>query len=59
MTTCLKFHFLRSMRWHGVPYPPDELAQWRFHADFHPPLLRSATVKKFMVTKCSGKPNAI
>jgi UDPglucose--hexose-1-phosphate uridylyltransferase len=28
----------------GAPYP-----EWHLHAHFHPPLLRSATVRKFMV----------
>lgn len=38
-----------SMGFHQAPtdgHPHDE---WHFHAHFYPPLLRSATVKKFMV----------
>ena len=41
-----------SMGWHGAPTgntPDAEAAAWRLHAHFYPPLLRSATVKKFMV----------
>lgn len=44
--------FPYSMGWHGAPYgDSDESASvyWQLHAHFYPPLLRSATVKKFMV----------
>lgn len=44
--------FPYSMGWHGAPYTDigdTELAHWQLHAHFFPPLLRSATVKKFMV----------
>ena len=43
--------FPYSMGWHGAPYGVDasEAAGWQLHAHFYPPLLRSATVKKFMV----------
>lgn len=42
--------FPYSMGWHGAPYPEDAPSDhWRLHAHFFPPLLRSATVKKFMV----------
>ncbi len=41
--------FPYSMGWHGAPYGSDEVAHWQLHAHFYPPLLRSATVKKFMV----------
>ena len=44
--------FPYSMGWHGAP-TGDAAAQdnqhWQLHAHFYPPLLRSATVKKFMV----------
>jgi UDPglucose--hexose-1-phosphate uridylyltransferase len=40
--------FPYSMGWHGAPGGSDE-AHWQLHAHFYPPLLRSATVKKFMV----------
>jgi UDPglucose--hexose-1-phosphate uridylyltransferase len=40
--------FPYSMGWHGAPSgTPAE--HWQLHAHFYPPLLRSATVKKFMV----------
>ncbi|RVT49419.1 UDP-glucose--hexose-1-phosphate uridylyltransferase [Rubrivivax albus] len=47
--------FPYSMGWHGAPFssgpvePPDSTAHWQLHAHFYPPLLRSATVRKFMV----------
>lgn len=41
--------FPYSMGWHGAPYRPDDQAHWTLHAHFYPPLLRSATVRKFMV----------
>jgi UDPglucose--hexose-1-phosphate uridylyltransferase len=55
--------FPYSMGWHGAPTGPDAqaaedanfseswhpLRHWQLHAHFFPPLLRSATVKKFMV----------
>jgi UDPglucose--hexose-1-phosphate uridylyltransferase len=45
------------MGWHGAPFAPatdpenaeDCQGHWQLHAHFYPPLLRSATVKKFMV----------
>ncbi|NBU25767.1 MAG: UDP-glucose--hexose-1-phosphate uridylyltransferase [Gammaproteobacteria bacterium] len=41
--------FPYSMGWHGAPYLPGDAAHWQLHAHFYPPLLRSATVRKFMV----------
>ncbi|AEE21677.1 UDP-glucose--hexose-1-phosphate uridylyltransferase [Paraglaciecola chathamensis] len=41
--------FPYSMGWHGAPHNTDETAHWQLHAHFYPPLLRSATVRKFMV----------
>jgi UDPglucose--hexose-1-phosphate uridylyltransferase len=41
--------FPYSMGWHGAPFGSGELAHWQLHAHFYPPLLRSATVRKFMV----------
>jgi UDPglucose--hexose-1-phosphate uridylyltransferase len=45
--------FPYSMGWHGAPSDPAndaaDPAHWQLHAHFYPPLLRSATVKKFMV----------
>lgn len=39
--------FPYSMGWHGAPYGADD-AGWRLHCHFYPPLLRSASVRKFM-----------
>ena len=42
--------FPYSMGWHGAPHEPDAAVDaWRLHAHVYPPLLRSATVRKFMV----------
>jgi UDPglucose--hexose-1-phosphate uridylyltransferase len=41
--------FPYSMGWHGAPNDADNHDHWQLHAHFYPPLLRSATVKKFMV----------
>lgn len=42
--------FPYSMGWHGAPFGRDQQeTHWQLHAHFYPPLLRSATVKKFMV----------
>lgn len=49
--------FPYSLGWHGAPYPAPgdapshsaDFAHWQLHAHIYPPLLRSATVKKFMV----------
>lgn len=46
--------FPYSMGWHGAPFEaqpaaPSTQAHWQLHAHFYPPLLRSATVRKFMV----------
>jgi UDPglucose--hexose-1-phosphate uridylyltransferase len=41
--------FPYSMGWHGAPYLPGDHSHWILHAHFYPPLLRSATVRKFMV----------
>lgn len=42
--------FPYSMGWHCTPYGKDSAEQaWQLHAHFYPPLLRSASVKKFMV----------
>jgi UDPglucose--hexose-1-phosphate uridylyltransferase len=41
--------FPYSMGWHGAPFVPGASDHWQLHAHIHPPLLRSATVKKFMV----------
>ena len=41
--------FPYSMGWHGAPTDEGDYPYWQLHAHFYPPLLRSATVKKFMV----------
>jgi len=41
--------FPYSMGWHGAPTDDGHYDHWQLHAHFYPPLLRSATVKKFMV----------
>lgn len=41
--------FPYSMGWHGAPADAADNFHWQLHAHFYPPLLRSATVKKFMV----------
>lgn len=41
--------FPYSMGWHGAPNQSNIHQHWQLHAHFYPPLLRSATVKKFMV----------
>jgi UDPglucose--hexose-1-phosphate uridylyltransferase len=38
-----------SMGWHQAPFVPGAVDSWQLHAHFYPPLLRSATVRKFMV----------
>ncbi len=40
--------FPYSMGFHGAPVGA-EARHWRLHAHFYPPLLRSATIRKFMV----------
>lgn len=41
--------FPYSMGWHGAPTMEGDMSHWQLHAHFYPPLLRSATVRKFMV----------
>jgi len=41
--------FPYSMGWHGAPHQEGNMDHWQLHAHFYPPLLRSATVRKFMV----------
>jgi UDPglucose--hexose-1-phosphate uridylyltransferase len=49
--------FPYSMGWHGAPFLSEAVNRsegnpqqyWQLHAHFYPPLLRSATVKKFLV----------
>lgn len=41
--------FPYTMGWHNAPFGDEDYNHWHLHAHFYPPLLRSATVKKFMV----------
>ncbi len=41
--------FPYSMGWHGAPFTSGAKDHWQLHAHFYPPLLRSASVRKFMV----------
>ena len=41
--------FPYTMGWHGAPTMPGNFDYWQLHAHFYPPLLRSSSVKKFLV----------
>jgi UDPglucose--hexose-1-phosphate uridylyltransferase len=41
--------FPYSMGFHQSPTDGDRHPEWHFHAHFYPPLLRSPTIRKFMV----------
>jgi UDPglucose--hexose-1-phosphate uridylyltransferase len=41
--------FPYSMGLHPAPSDAEEHPEWQFHAHFYPPLLRSASIRKFMV----------
>lgn len=41
--------FPYSMGWHGAPFNHPDAGHWQLHAHYYPPLLRSSTVRKFMV----------
>jgi UDPglucose--hexose-1-phosphate uridylyltransferase len=41
--------FPYSMGFHQSPFDGSQHPEWHFHGHFYPPLLRSATVRKFMV----------
>ncbi|HAW76598.1 MAG TPA: galactose-1-phosphate uridylyltransferase, partial [Alteromonas australica] len=41
--------FPYSMGWHSAPFDNQAHPEWTLHAHFFPPLLRSASVRKFMV----------
>ncbi len=41
--------FPYSMGWHAAPNNDESDEAWQLHAHFYPPLLRSASVRKFMV----------
>jgi UDPglucose--hexose-1-phosphate uridylyltransferase len=44
-----KISFPYSMGFHQAPFDGQAHPEWVLHAHFYPPLLRSATVRKFMV----------
>ncbi|MCV6592405.1 MAG: UDP-glucose--hexose-1-phosphate uridylyltransferase [Silicimonas sp.] len=44
---CAEFPY--TMGWHGAPHRAGDFDHWQLHAHFYPPLLRSASVRKFMV----------
>src|SRR6202046_4842071 len=41
--------FPYSMGLHPAPCDGEKHPEWQFHVHFYPPLLRSATIRKFMV----------
>jgi UDPglucose--hexose-1-phosphate uridylyltransferase len=41
--------FPYSMGWHGAPFVAGDQRHWQVHGHIYPPLLRSATIRKFMV----------
>jgi UDPglucose--hexose-1-phosphate uridylyltransferase len=41
--------FPYTMGWHGAPFKTNDTDHWQLHAHFFPPLLRSESVRKFMV----------
>ena len=41
--------FPYSMGWHSAPFDNQAHPEWTLHAHFFPPLLRSASVRRFMV----------
>jgi UDPglucose--hexose-1-phosphate uridylyltransferase len=41
--------FPYSMGWHQAPFGDEPVDHWQLHAHIYPPLLRSASVRKFMV----------
>ena len=53
ITTCydnlFEISFPYSMGFHQAPFDGQTHPEWLLHAHFYPPLLRSATVRKFMV----------
>lgn len=53
VTTCydnlFEISFPYSMGFHQAPFDGQTHPEWLLHAHFYPPLLRSATVRKFMV----------
>ena len=46
---CFEAPFPYTMGFHQSPTDGAAHPEWHFHAHFYPPLLRSATIRKFMV----------
>ncbi len=44
-----KTPFAYSLGWHGAPFDGSVSSPWQVHGHAFPPLLRSASVRKFMV----------
>ncbi len=44
-----EIEFPYSMGWHGAPFGNEDYQHWQLHAHFYPPLLRSSTVRKWLV----------
>ena len=44
-----EYPFPYSMGWHGAPFGGEQSDHWQLHGHFYPPLLRSASIRKFMV----------
>lgn len=44
-----RYPFPYSMGWHQAPGADEDAPHWQLHGHYYPPLLRSATVRKFMV----------
>jgi UDPglucose--hexose-1-phosphate uridylyltransferase len=44
-----EYPFPYSMGWHGAPFGGERSDHWQLHGHFYPPLLRSASIRKFMV----------
>ena len=49
MDNLFETSFPYSSGMHQSPTDGEDHPEWHFHMSFYPPLLRSATVKKFMV----------
>lgn len=47
--TLFSTSFPYSMGWHGAPNADADAHHWQLHAHIFPPLLRSASIRKFMV----------
>jgi UDPglucose--hexose-1-phosphate uridylyltransferase len=41
--------FAYALGWHGAPFDERPSTPWQLHGHAYPPLLRSASVRKFMV----------